>query len=349
MLGASSYTDAEAIWTQRLPDWIGAHGRMFSFLGGVPRLVVPDNLKSGVNKASFYDPEINRSYGQMAAHYGVSVLPARPRRPKDKAKVEAEVRFAQSYILGRLRHQTFFSLAEANQAIAVMVARINDHVMRRLGLSRRHLFETVERPALGALPATDYEYAEWGRGRVSLDYHVEVAGFFYSVPHHLIRNEVDSRATARMVEIFFQGNQVAVHQRRYAGARHGTAPEHMPSAHRRYAEWTPEWFRGGRDRRSTSSICVWPEPPPIAAPLAKAPIGRSGTMYVTAWSAARIARIRRRSQRTPLGKVMSGPRSLSAATSMLCADNVTATLSSTEASKPGCPAARKSGRRLNVW
>jgi transposase len=243
VLGASSYTYAEATWTQSLPDWIGAHGRMFSFFGGVPRLVVPDNLKSGVNKASFYDPEINRSYGQMAAHYGVSVLPARPRRPKDKAKVEAGVRFAQSYILGRLRYQTFFSLAEANQAIAVMVARINDHVMRRLGLSRRHLFETVERPALGALPATDYEYAEWGRGRVSLDYHVEVAGFFYSVPHHLIRNEVDSRATARMVEIFFQGNQVAVHQRRYAGARHGTAPEHMPSAHRRYAEWTPERFR----------------------------------------------------------------------------------------------------------
>jgi transposase len=243
VLGASSYTYAEASWTQTLPDWIGAHVRMFSFFGGVPRLVVPDNLKSGVNKASFYDPEVNFSYGRMAGHYGVGVLPARPRRPKDKAKVEAGVRFAQTYILGRLRHQTFFSLAEANQAIAGMVARINDHIMRRLGLSRRQLFEAVERSALAVLPQSDYEYAEWGLARVSLDYHVEISGFFYSVPHHLLRAQVDTRATARMVEIFFQGNRIAVHQRRYGGARHGTQLEHMPSAHRRYAEWTPERFR----------------------------------------------------------------------------------------------------------
>ena len=140
VLGASNYTYAEATWTQTLPDWIGAHVRMFRFLGGVPRLVVPDNLKSGVHKASFYDPEINRSYGMMAAHYGVGVLPARPRKPRDKAKVEAGVRFAQSYILGRLRHQTFFSLGEANAAIAVVLGRINGHVMRRLGVSRHDLF-----------------------------------------------------------------------------------------------------------------------------------------------------------------------------------------------------------------
>jgi transposase len=137
---------------------------MFAFFGGVPRLVVPDNLKSGVNRASFHDPEINRSYGMMASHYGIGVLPARPRRPKDKAKVENAVRFAQSCILGRLRKQTFFSLAEANAAITDMLARINDHVMRRLGVSRRHLFETVERPALATLPAEDYEFAEWRRG-----------------------------------------------------------------------------------------------------------------------------------------------------------------------------------------
>ena len=184
VLGASNYTYAEASWTQTLPDWIGAHSRMFRFFGGVPRLIVPDNLKSGVNKASFYDPEINLSYGRMASHYGVGVLPARLRRPKDKAKVEAGVRFAQSYILGRLRQQTFFSLAEANQAIAGMVERINAHVMRRLGVSRRHLFETIERQALAALPETYHEFAEWGFARVSLDYHVEVCGFFYSVPHH---------------------------------------------------------------------------------------------------------------------------------------------------------------------
>jgi transposase len=243
VLGASNYTYAEATWSQALPDWIGAHVRMFRSFGGVPRLAVPDNLKSGVNKASFYDPEINLSYGRMAAHYGVGILPARPRRPKDKAKVEAGVRLAQTYILGRLRHQKFFSLTEANTAIAGMVARINDHIMRRLGVSRRHLFETIERPALAQLPDADYEYAEWHLARVSLDYHVEVCGFFYSVPHSLIRAQVDTRATARMIEIFFQGNRVAVHERRYGGTRHGTDVAHMPSAHRRYAEWTPERFR----------------------------------------------------------------------------------------------------------
>ncbi|MDE8347653.1 MAG: IS21 family transposase, partial [Acidocella sp.] len=152
-------------------------------------------------------------------------------------------RFAQSYILGRLRRQTFFSLTEANQAIAGMVDRINDYVMRRIGVSRRHLFETIERPALAAMPTADYEFAEWGLARVALDYHVEVCAFFYSVPHELIRQQVDTRATERSIEIFHQGKRVAVHQRRYSGKKHGTKPEHMPSSHRRYAEWTPERFR----------------------------------------------------------------------------------------------------------
>ena len=243
VLGASNYTYAEASWTQGLADWIGAHVRMFRDFAGVPRLVVPDNLKSGVHKASFYDPELNRSYGMMASHYGVGVLPTRPRRPRDKAKVEAGVRLAQTYILGRLRHQTFFSLAEANAAIAEALDRLNGHVMRRLGVSRRDLLESIERPALAALPAADYEFAEWRLARVSLDYHVEVAGYFYSVPHGLIREQVDIRATARTVEVFHRGRRVAVHQRRYGGRRHGTDPDHMPSAHRRYAEWTPERFR----------------------------------------------------------------------------------------------------------
>jgi transposase len=244
VLGASSFTYAEATWSQALPDWIGAHVRMFRFFGGVPRLIVPDNLKSGVNKASFYDPEINRSYGMMASHYGIGILPARPRKPRDKAKVEAGVRFAQSYILGRLRRQTFFSLAEANQAISGVLDRMNAHVMRRLGISRRQLFETLERSALAPLPDTDHEYAQWRFVRVSLDYHVELDGFFYSVPHQPIREQVDTRVTARMVEIFHRGKRIAVHERRYGGRRHGTDPDHMPSAHRRYAEWTPERFRG---------------------------------------------------------------------------------------------------------
>jgi len=243
VLGASNYTYAEATWTQTLPDWIEAHVRMFRFFGGVPRLIVPDNLKSGVHKASFYDPEINRSYAMMAMHYGVGVVPARPYRPRDKAKVEAGVRFAQTYILGRLRHQTFFSLAEANRAIVLVVERMNAHIMRRFGLSRSDLFATVERPALRALPATDYEFAEWRLARVGLDYHVEIDGFFYSVPHGLIREQVDVRATIRTIELFHRGVRVAAHQRRYGGRRHGTDPDHMPSAHRRYAEWTPDRFR----------------------------------------------------------------------------------------------------------
>jgi transposase len=240
VLGASNLTYAEASWTQTLPDWIGAHVRMFRFFGAAPRLLVPDNLKSGVNKPSFYDPELNRSYAAMAAHYNVGVLPARPRKPRDKAAVEAGVRFAQSYILGRLRHVTFFSLAACNAEIDAAVERMNGREMRRLGVSRRQLFEAVERPLMQPLPEQDYEYAEWRLARVGIDYHVEIQGFFYSVPHALIREQVDTRATARTIEVFHRGKRVAAHARRYGGPRHGTQPEHMPSAHRRYGEWTPE-------------------------------------------------------------------------------------------------------------
>jgi len=205
------------------------------------------NLKSAIHKASFYDPEVNRSYGAMASHYAVGILPARPRRPRDKAAVEAGVRFAQSYIIGRLRNVTFFSLAECNAAIAVAVERMNSREMRRLGMSRRQLFEAIERPVMQPLPQNDFEYAEWHLARVGIDYHVEVQGFFYSVPHALIREQVDTRATARTVEVFHRGKRVAAHARRYGGPRHGTQPEHMPSAHRRYAEWTPERLQ--RDAR----------------------------------------------------------------------------------------------------
>ena len=243
VLGASSYTYAEATWSQQLPDWIGSHVRMFEFYQGVPRLLVPDNLKSGVHKASFYDPEINRSYGMMAAHYGVGILPARPRKPRDKAKVEQGVRLAQTYVLGRLRHQTFFSLADCNAAIRQALEDLNSRVMRRLGVSRKDLFEAIERPALQPLPANAYEFAEWHLARVGPDYHVEVATFFYSVPHALIRAQVDVRLTSKIVEIFHKGRRVASHQRRYGGRRHGTHPDHMPSSHRRYADWSPERFK----------------------------------------------------------------------------------------------------------
>jgi len=244
VLGASSYTYAEATWTQTLPDWIGSHVRLFSFIQGCPRLVIPDNLRSGVNKASFYDPEINRSYAAMAEHYDVGILPARPRRPRDKAKVEAGVRFAQTYILGRMRHQTFFSLEDANLAIKEAVARINNHPMRRLGTSRKDLFTSIEQAALKPLPATPYEFAEWQFARVSIDYHVEVDDFLYSVPHTLLHQQVEVRITSRIIEIFHHSKRVAVHQRRFAGHRAGTEPDHMPSHHRFIAEWTPERFVG---------------------------------------------------------------------------------------------------------
>jgi transposase len=243
VLGASNYTFAEVTWSQALPDWIGSHVRLFAHLNGVPRLLVPDNLKSGVNKASFYDPEINRSYGRMTAHYDVGVLPARPKKPRDKAAVEAGVRFAQTYILGRLRNQTFFSLDEANAAVGIVMAQMNTRPMRKLGVSRADLLETLDRPALRPLPPTDYEYAEWKLVRVGLDYHVEVEGFYYSVPHALIRQQVDARITSSTVELFHKGQRIAAHQRRYGGARrHGTKVEHMPAAHRHYAEWSPERF-----------------------------------------------------------------------------------------------------------
>ena len=242
VLGASNYTYAEATWTQTLPDWIGSHVRMLEAFQGCPRLIVPDNLKSGVLKASFYDPELNRTYAHMAQAYGVGILPARPRRPRDKAKVEAGVRVAQYFILGRLRNLPFFSLAEANGAIGRALEDLNTRPQRRLGLSRQELFEQLDRPALRPLPETPYEFAEWKLVRVGPDYHVEVAGFYYSVPATLIRQQIDARLTATTVEFFHRGQRIAAHARRHGGERHSTVAEHMPLAHRRYAEWSPERF-----------------------------------------------------------------------------------------------------------
>ena len=244
VLGASNYTYAEATWTQQLSDWIASHVRMFDFYQGVPRLLVPDNLKSGVHKASFYDPEINRSYGKMADHYGVGILPARPRKPRDKAKVESGVRLAQTYILGRLRHQTFFSLAECNTAIRNALDDLNGRPMRqaqcqpqgplRRGRAAGTAGSCPPRPMSsrsGSLPGSGPTITSRSKK------------FFYSVPHALIRAQVDVRMTSKIVEIFHKGRRVASHQRRYHGRRHGTHPDHMPSAHRRYADWSPDRFK----------------------------------------------------------------------------------------------------------
>src|SRR5277367_5599364 len=182
-LGASSNTWAEATWTQGLGDWIGSHTRAFVFYGGVAAMTEPDNLKSGITKACFYDPEVNRSYAEMAAHYGTAIVPARPYKPRDKAKVEVAVLLATRWIIAKLRNRRFFSITELNDAIRDCVTTLNERVTRHLGASRRMLFEDVERTTLKPLPAEPYVYAEWKQCRVGLDYHVEVEKHFYSVPH----------------------------------------------------------------------------------------------------------------------------------------------------------------------
>lgn len=240
VLGASNYTYAEATWTQQLPDWIGAHVRAFAFFGGVSAVIVPDNLKSGVTKAHRYEPDLNPTYAELAAHYGVAVLPARVRKPRDKAKVEVGVQVVERWILAALRHRQCFSLAELNQAIRELLARLNQRPFQKQPGSRRSLFETLERPALRPLPAVSYEFAEWKKARVHIDYHVEIDGHYYSVPYRLVKTELDARCTARTVECFHQGQRVASHIRSPHRGQHTTVPEHMPRAHREHAEWTPQ-------------------------------------------------------------------------------------------------------------
>src|SRR4249919_1337108 len=242
-MGASSYTYAEATWTQSLPDWIGSHKRALAFMGGVPAQLVPDNPKVGVDRANWYEPGLNRTYLDMAAHYGTAILPIRVRKPRDKAKVEVAVLVVERWILARLPRRRFFSLAELNRAIWELVADLNARPMRRLGVSRRDLFLELDQPALKELPAEPYQYAEWRARRVGLDYHVDIDGHYYSVPHRLIREQLDARITERTIELFCKGERVAVHLRGGTRGRHTTIPEHMPSAHRRYAEWTIERIR----------------------------------------------------------------------------------------------------------
>jgi len=240
VLGASSYIFARASLTQTLPDWIDAHVHALAFFGGVPRQIVPDNLKAGVTRADRYEPELNHTYLDLATHYGTAILPARARKPRDKAKVEVGVLVVERWILARLRNRRFFSLAELNGAIATLVADLNDRPMRRLGVSRAQLFADLDRPALLPLPPEPFVYAEWRLRRVALDYHVEIDGHFYSVPHRFIKQQVDARITAGIIELFHKGERIAAHPRSPARGHHTTTPGHRPSAHRRHGEWTPE-------------------------------------------------------------------------------------------------------------
>ena len=238
VLGASNYTYAEALPSQQLRDWIGAHSGMVEFFGGSSRIWVPDQLKSGVTLSCRYEPGIQRTYQEAAEHYGAVVIPARPRKARDKAKVEVGVLVAQRWILARLRNRTFFSLGALNTAIGELLVEVNQRPMQQLGASRRELFERLDRPALQPLPTDRYEPAEWKICRVNIDYHVDVDRHVYSVPYQLRGEGLEARYTASVVEIYFKNRRVASHRRRY-DHQPSTLPEHMPSSHRAHAEWTP--------------------------------------------------------------------------------------------------------------
>lgn len=244
VLGASSFTFAKATWTQTLPDWIDAHVRALEAIGGVPELLVPDNTRTAIVKSCFYDPQVNRAYAGMAAHYGVAILPARPRKPRDKAKVESAVLIVERWLIGRLRRRVFHSLADVDAAIGELMTQLNERQpLRRLGVTRRRLLEEVDRPALKPLPGEAYEFCEWRVRRVGVDYHVDIDDHYYSVPYRFARAEVEARLTARGVEVFHKGERIAVHLRMSGNRKHTTVPEHMPSSHRRYAGWTIERIR----------------------------------------------------------------------------------------------------------
>lgn len=237
--GASNYCYTEATLTQQLPDWIGSHVRAFDYFGCVPYVVVPDCLKGAVSRACLYEPDLNPTYADLAAHYGFAVLPARPRRPKDKAKVEVGVLIAKRWILAVLRHRTFLSLHDLNAAIRELLERLNTRALRKLNKSRRELFEIFDRPNAHPLAERPYEYAEWRKATVNIDYHIEVEGHYYSVPFRLLRERLDVRLSAHTVEAFHKGERVTAHVRSYVKHSHTTLKEHMPPAHQKYLEWSP--------------------------------------------------------------------------------------------------------------
>lgn len=238
VLGCSNYTYAEATWTQSLPDWLGAHVRALEFFGGAPSAFVPDNLKSGVDRAHRYDPDLNRAYAEFAEHYGVAILPARVRRPRDKAKVEGAVLIVERWILARLRDRQFFSLTELNAAIDALLTELNERAFQKLEGSRQSRFLELDQPALKALPPRAYEYAQWKCAKVHPDYHIEVEHAYYSVPYKHIAQRVDVRITARMVEIFARRVLIASHVRLFKRGARVTLDGHRPANHRAVIDTT---------------------------------------------------------------------------------------------------------------
>ena len=237
--GASSYLFAEALASQELLHWVTGHTHAFQAMGGCHEIVVCDNLRSGVTRPHRYEPDVNATYQEMAAHYGIAIIPTRTYRPRDKAKVEAGVLLAERWIIARLRKSKFYSLAEANAAIRSCVEVINARPFKKMAGSRRQLFIELDRPALRPLPPEPYEFATWRKAKVNIDYHVEADRHYYSVPYQLVGKVVDVRSSSSTVEAFFNHKRVASHLRSFVKHRHTTDPAHMPESHRRYARWTP--------------------------------------------------------------------------------------------------------------
>jgi len=243
VLGASNYTYAEATWTQSLPDWLGSHVRTLEFIDGVPQAIVPDNLRSAVNKAHRYEPELNPAYQDFAEHYQLAIVPARARRPRDKAKVEVGVQVVERWILARLRNRVFFSLSELNSAIAQLLTELNARAFKRREGSRASLFAELERPALRPLPLKRYEFATWKKAKVHLDYHVEVERAYYSVPYQLIGKTVEVRLSAHTLEIYHRQQLVAAHLRVSSKGKFTTLDAHRPERHSAVVELTHERLR----------------------------------------------------------------------------------------------------------
>ena len=257
VLGASNYTYVEATASQQVIDWIGSHVRALTYFGGVTAALVCDQLKSGVVKSCRYEPEGQRTYEDLATHYGTTVLPARPRSPRDKASVEVGVQIAQRWILARMREQVFHSLAELNGRIRELLVDLNGRTMRRYGKSRRELFEAMERATLRPLPGSVFEFAEWSKARVNIDYHVLVDHHLYSVPYSLVHETVEARRTAEIVEVYHRQKRVASHRRSHVKGGFTTDPAHMPSSHRAHAEWTPSRILSWAEKvgPSTRALC----------------------------------------------------------------------------------------------
>lgn len=241
-LGASNYTYAEVTPSQELTHWIGAHQRALAFLGGVPECIVPDNLKSGVTDPCRYEPGVNHSYQEFAEHYGVAIIPARPGKPRDKAKVEKAVQEVERQILAPLRHEYFTSFTALNAAIGTGLQRLNERVMHGYGLSRQALFEQVDKPVLKSLPTQPFIFAHWKSAKVNLDYHLEVERHYYSVPYWFVQRQVRVKVSERLIEVFHDGKRIACHERSRVQYRHTTLPEHMPPEHWAYKRQSQERF-----------------------------------------------------------------------------------------------------------